>query len=158
MHRTTVTRRLPYTPEQLFELVGDVEQYPKFVPWVSAMRVWNRTAPEPGVTSLDAEAGVKFAFLKEKFATRVRRDSNDHSIVVSLLYGPFRRLKNTWHFHPDPAGTRIEFCIEYEFKSRLLDHLLAVNLNTAAEKLIGCFEARAHALYDQPGSAQGARA
>lgn len=149
---------MPYAPEQLFELVGDVEQYPRFVPWVSTMRVWNRAAPEPGVTSLDAEAGVKFAFLKERFATRVRRDSRANSIDVSLLYGPFRRLRNTWRFHPDPAGTRIEFCIEYEFKSRLLDHLLAVNLNAAADKLIGCFETRAHALYDQPGSVQGARA
>jgi coenzyme Q-binding protein COQ10 len=149
---------MPYSPEQLFQLVGDVEEYPKFVPWVSTMRVWNRTAPEPGVSSLDAEAGVKFAFLKERFATRVRRDSRDHSIEVSLLYGPFRRLKNTWHFHPDPEGARIEFCIEYEFKSRLLDHLLAVNLDHAASRLIGCFEARARTLYDQPGGAQGARA
>jgi coenzyme Q-binding protein COQ10 len=149
---------MPFTPGQLLQLVGDVVAYPEFVPWVSAMRVWNRAEPEPGVTSLDAEAGVRFAFLKEKFATRVRRDVRDNSIEVSLLYGPFRRLKNTWHFHPDPAGTRIEFCIEYEFKSRLLDHLLAVNLNHAAERLIGCFEARAHALYNQPGNAQGVRA
>lgn len=158
MHRTNVTRRLPYTPQQLFQLVGDVETYPEFVPWVSTMRVWNRAAPEPGVSSLDAEAGVKFAFLKEKFATRVRRDARDNSIEVSLLYGPFRRLKNTWRFHPDPEGTRIEFCIEYEFKSRLLDHLLSVNLDHAAERLIGCFEARARTLYDQPGNAQGVRA
>lgn len=158
MHRTTVTRVLPYAPDQLLELVGDVEHYPDFVPWVSTMRVWNRAAPAPGVTTLDAEAGVKFAFLKEKFATRVRRDANSRTIQVDLLYGPFKRLKNVWTFAPDPAGTRIDFLIEYEFKSRLLDTLLAMNFQHAAERLIGCFEARAERLYEEPSGAQGARA
>jgi coenzyme Q-binding protein COQ10 len=157
LHRTAVTRVLPYPPEQLFELVGDVERYPDFVPWVSAMRVWNRATPEPGITTLDAEAGVRFAFLREKFATRVRRDANARTIEVGLLYGPFRHLRNTWTFAPDPAGTRIDFLIEYAFKSRLLDTLLAMNFHTAADKLISCFEARAKALYDQPSGAQGAR-
>lgn len=158
MHRTAVTRVLPYAPDQLFELVGDVERYPDFVPWVSTMRVWNKAAPEPGVTSLDAEAGVRFAFLKEKFATRVRRDAKARTIEVSLLYGPFKRLRNVWTFAPDPAGTRIDFLIEYEFKSRLLDTLLAMNFQHAADKLISCFEARAASLYEKPSGAQGARA
>lgn len=149
---------LPYGSDQLFELVGEVERYPEFVPWVTTMRVWNRAQPEPGVTGLDAEAGVKFAFLKEKFATRVRRDANTRTIEVNLLYGPFKRLRNVWTFAPDSAGTRIEFLIEYEFKSRLLDSLLAMNFQHAAERLIGCFEARARSLYEKPGSAQGARA
>lgn len=157
MHRTDVTRVLPYTPEQLFELVGDVERYPDFVPWVSTMRVWNRATPQPGVTTLDAEAGVRFAFLKEKFATRVRRDADTRTIEVSLLYGPFKRLRNVWTFSLDPGGARIDFLIEYEFKSRLLDTLLAMNFQHAAERLIGCFEARAKSLYDQPSGAQGAR-
>jgi len=158
LHRTVVTKVLPYSPEQLFELVGDVERYPEFVPWVTTMRVWNRNQPAAGVTGLDAEAGVRFAFLKEKFATRVRRDANMRAIEVSLLYGPFKRLRNVWKFEPDPAGTRIEFLIEYEFKSRLLDSLLAMNFQHAAERLIGCFEARARSLYEKPGSAHGARA
>lgn len=157
MHRTAVTRVLPYTPDQLFELVGDVDRYPEFVPWVTTMRAWNRAAPQPGLTTLDAEAGVRFAFLKEKFATRVRRDANARTIEVNLLYGPFKRLKNVWTFTADPAGTKIDFLIEYEFKSRLLDTLLAMNFQHAAERLIGCFEERAKVLYDQPSGAQGAR-
>ena len=151
MHKTTVTRVLPYSPEQLFELVGDVERYPEFVPWVATMRVWNRAQPAAGVTGLDAEAGVKFAFLKEKFATRVRRDANRRTIEVSLLYGPFKRLSNGWRFIPEGEVTRVEFVIDFAFKAKLLDAMLAANIDKAANKLIACFEDRARQVYGEIG-------
>ena len=153
MRSTHVTRLLPYAPDELFALVADVETYPQFVPWVSALRTWNRTQPDNGVASVDAEARVGFAMVREVFATRVRTDALNHVIDVSLLYGPFRRLSNRWEFIPTPEGTRIEFDIDFEFKSRLLDALLAANLHRAAEKLVGCFEARAKELYGAPAGA-----
>jgi coenzyme Q-binding protein COQ10 len=143
----SLTKVLPYTPEQLFRLVGDIEHYPEFVPWLTAMRTWNAAEVAPGLTSIDAEAQVGFSFLREKFATRVLRDESAKEIIVSLLYGPFRKLKNQWRFSPDPGGTRIDFAIDFEFKSRLLDGLLAANMDRAVGKLIGCFEARAQRLY-----------
>ena len=142
-----VTRVLPYTPDQLFRLVGDVDHYPDFVPWLTSMRTWNPRVISEGVDMLDAEAGVGFSFLKERFATRVRRDSPARTIQVSLLSGPFRKLENRWRFHEDPAGTRIEFEIDFEFKSRLLAGLLSANFHHAVDRLIGCFEARARTLY-----------
>lgn len=153
MHQTKLTRHLPYRPEDLFRLVGDVEAYPKFVPWVSSMRTWNRTRPEAGVSTIDAEAKVGFAFVKERFATRVRLDETARKIDVSLLYGPFKRLKNVWSFTPDGEGTRIDFEIDFAFKSRVLDALLAANLNRAADRLVACFEGRAKALYGTPAAA-----
>ncbi len=142
-----VSRLLPYTPDQLFALVGDVDRYPEFVPWISSMRTWNARDLGEGANSLDAEAGVGFSFLKERFATRVRRDSAERRIDVSLLSGPFRRLTNTWRFLEDEAGTRIEFDIDFQFKSRLLEGLLTANFHHAVERLMGCFEDRAKALY-----------
>lgn len=142
-----VTRVLPYTPDQLFRLVGDVDHYPDFVPWLTSMRTWNPRVISDGVDMLDAEAGVGFSFLRERFATRVRRDSPARTIQVSLLSGPFRKLENRWRFHEDPAGTRIEFEIDFEFKSRLLAGLLSANFHHAVDRLIGCFEARARTLY-----------
>ena len=59
-----VSRVLPYTPEQLFTLVGDVDRYPEFVPWITSMRTWNRRALSETLETLDAEAGVGFSFLK----------------------------------------------------------------------------------------------
>ncbi|MDI1366215.1 MAG: SRPBCC family protein [bacterium] len=142
MHRHVVTRVLPYAPEQLFALVGDVEAYPSFVPWIIGMRTWNARQDGP-VSTIDAEAQVGFSFLKEKFATRVRRDAEHLTVDVSLLYGPFKRLSNQWKFTPKGAETTIEFVIDFAFKSRMLDALLAANVDRAANKLIACFEDRA---------------
>ena len=146
MHRHVVTRVLPYAPEQLFALVGDVEAYPQFVPWITAMRTWNGRA-DAQVSTVDAEAQVGFSFLREKFATRVRRDAAAHTVDVSLLYGPFKRLSNQWRFLPHETGTTVEFVIDFAFKSRMLDAMLAANIDKAAAKLIGCFEDRARVIY-----------
>ncbi len=142
-----MTKRLPYRPDQLFALVGDIESYPEFVPWLTSMRVWNLREVAPGVTSIDAEAGVGFSFLRERFATRVVRDANAMHIAASLLHGPFRALQNDWRFEADPAGTRVDFTIDFAFKSRVLDVLLHDNMDRAVDRLIACFETRAARVY-----------
>lgn len=142
-----VQKVLPYGPDQLFTLVGDVDRYPEFVPWITGMRSWNRRSAGEGVDTLDAEATVGFSFLKERFSTRVRRDAASRTIQVSLISGPFKRLENRWRFHEDPAGTRVEFEIDFEFKSKVLAALLSANFHSAVDRLIGCFEARARSLY-----------
>ena len=145
--RHAVTRILPYTPAQLLDLVGDVKAYPQFVPWITSMRIWNERADAQGETVLDAEAGVGFSFLRERFSTRVRRDPAACEITVSLLHGPFRKLFNRWKFREHPNGVIIDFEIDFEFKSRLLQTLLAANFHHAVDRLIGCFEDRAKTLY-----------
>lgn len=145
VHR--VTRVLPYTPQQLAALVADVRAYPDFVPWVSSMRVWNARAEAEGVSLLDAEAQVGFSFLRERFSTWVRHDTTRPMVEVGLLRGPFKHLKNRWEFFPDPAGTRVEFMIDFAFKSRLLDAMLQANFDRAVGSLMRCFEARAAQLY-----------
>ena len=92
---------------------------------------------------IDAEAAVGFSVLKERFSTWVRHDRNRDLVEVGLIRGPFRHLKNRWEFFPDPAGTRVEFMIDFAFKSRMLDLMLSANFDRAVEKLIGCFEAEA---------------
>ncbi len=142
-----LTRVLPYRPDQLFELVGDVESYPDFIPWISALRTWNEGVEGPGVTRVDAEAQVKFSVVRERFSTRVRRDEDACEITVNLLSGPFRRLYNRWTFRPHPAGVELEFEIDFEFKTRFLDQILASNFHRAVDKLVNCFERRAKDRY-----------
>ena len=154
MRRHALTKVLPYQPDQLFEMVGDIARYPEFVPWLTSMRTWNPQELELGVTTVDAEAGVGFSFLRERFATRVIRDPNNRKISVNLLRGPFRALKNEWLFRPHPNGAMVEFSIEFEFKSRLLDAFLAANMDRAIDKLIACFEARARVLYGAEAAIQ----
>jgi coenzyme Q-binding protein COQ10 len=151
--RHRVSKVLPYSPVQLFALVGDVERYPEFVPWIVSLRTWNRRAVAEGVETVDAEAAVGFAFLRERFSTRVRRDAAAGEILVTLLSGPFRKLENRWRFFEDAGGTRVEFDIDFVFKSRLLEALLAANQNHAVERVMACFEARAQALYGTPAAA-----
>jgi coenzyme Q-binding protein COQ10 len=145
--RHSLTRVLPYPPERMFELVGDVDRYPEFVPWITAMRTWNAHHESTGVSVVDAEAQVGFSFLRERFSTRVRRDEAQRRIDVSLLSGPFRKLANRWIFEPHPVGVLVKFDIDFEFKSRLLDAMLQANFERAVNKLIACFESRAMALY-----------
>jgi coenzyme Q-binding protein COQ10 len=154
--RHSLTRILPYTPEQLFELVGDVDRYPQFVPWITRLRSWNRRESGEGVTTLDAEADVGFSIVHERFATRVRLDAGARRIDVELISGPFRRLTNRWTFKPHAAGAELTFEIDFEFKSRLLQGLLAANFNRAVARLVACFEDRARVLYGRSGAGPGA--
>jgi coenzyme Q-binding protein COQ10 len=144
--RHRLTRVLPYRPDQLFDLVGDVERYPVFVRWVTSLRAWNRQEAD-GVVTLDAEARVKFAIVRERFSTRVRLDRPALAIDVSLLSGPFKHLTNQWRFTPHPKGAELSFEIDFEFGSRLLEALLAANLDGAVKRLVACFEDRARVLY-----------
>jgi len=145
--RHGLTRVLPYTPGQLFDLVGDVERYPQFVRWVCGLRTWNRREEGEGVVLLDAEAEVRFSIVRERFSTRVRLDEPALAIDVDLLSGPFRKLENRWRFKSHPAGAELTFDLDFEFGSRLLEGLLAANFHRAATRLVACFEARAKVLY-----------
>jgi coenzyme Q-binding protein COQ10 len=145
--RHSLTRRLPYSPQQLFDLVGDVECYPLFVPWVSDMRTWGKRDCSPGVTTFDAEAKVRFAIIRERFSTRVRLDQPAMTIDADLITGPFRRLENRWRFTSRGEETELAFGIDFEFGSRFLEGLLTANFERAVARLIACFERRAKALY-----------
>jgi coenzyme Q-binding protein COQ10 len=150
IHR--VTKILPYQPDQLADLVADVKSYPDFVKWVTGMRTWNRREERPGVCVEDAEASVGFSFLRERFSTWVRHDKTRPMVEVGLLRGPFRHLKNRWEFFPDPKGTRIEFMIDFAFRSPLLNGMLQANFDRAVSALMGSFEAEAARRYGSQGT------
>ena len=152
MQRHHVERVLPYAPDQLFTMVGDVARYPEFVPWITHMAVRGPYAEREGIDRLEAEAAVGFSFLQERFTTAVRRDAEARAIEVSLVRGPFKNLTNRWGFVPEGEGTRVVFDIDFAFKSRLLDMLLSANFDRAVAALIGCFEVRAARLYGPPAA------
>ena len=148
-----VARLLPYSPEQVFTLVGDVQAYPQFIRWITSLRSGEVHDQGDGVTTLDAQVSVGFSFLKESFSTGVRRDAPKRVITVSLISGPFKQLENVWTFNPHRVGCEVVFDIDFQFKGRMLDALLKANFGYAVDKLIGCFEARARQLYGDDGAA-----
>jgi len=145
--RHRLTRLVPYSAVDIFELVGDVEAYPKFVRWITELRAWDRRPGGEGIEVVDAEATVRFGPIRERFSTRVTLDRPRLAIDVALISGPFRRLENRWRFTPAAQGSELSFDIDFQMRSRLLERLLDANIELAAGRLIRCFEDRAAELY-----------
>ena len=140
IHRET--RVLPYTPEQVYALVADVERYPEFLPWCVACRINKRESP----TSFTADLAVGFKMVRERFTSRVTLKPID-AITVEYLDGPFDHLTNEWKFAPDPKGTAVHFYLSFEFKSKLLQALIGMLFEEAVHRMVGAFETRAAKLY-----------
>ena len=137
----TEERRLPYSQQQLFDLVADVERYPEFLPWCTACRVTKRENQ-----LIEADLLVGFKMLRERFTSRVAL-SAPNSIQIEYLDGPFRYLNNYWVFKPTADGCVIDFYIDFEFRSRLLQRLIGPLFNEAVRRMVSAFDNRALALY-----------
>ncbi len=136
------TRVLPYTPEQVYALVADVERYPEFLPWCVACRISRRISP----TEFIADLAVGFKMVREKFTSRVTLTPIT-AIKVEYLDGPFAYLTNEWTFTPAPEGTSVSFYLAFEFKSKLLQSLIGVLFEEAVHRMVAAFEVRAEKLY-----------
>lgn len=133
---------MPYTPEQLFALVEDVEAYPQFLPWCRGCRITQR---EGNVFHADLLIGYKM--LRERFSSRVTALKPDH-IHVEYLSGPMKHLSNHWRFLPQDDGTCVvDFYVEFEFQNPFLQRLIEMFFNEAVKRMVSAFEARAQALY-----------
>ena len=133
----------------MYRVVADVEQYPKFLPWVVALRVLSRAGKE-NLEVVLAQMAVGYGALRERYTSRVLLDSTARTIEVAQLDGPFRVLENRWRFTPEGQGCRIDFSIAYEFKSRLLNTIAGAAFGKVYVKMADAFEARAKALSNQP--------
>ena len=142
MPRHSETKHLPYTPEQLFDLVADVEHYDEFLPWVVAVRVRSSSA-----TETIADLVVGFNAFKERFTSRVTKQRARH-ICVDYIEGPLKYLKNEWRFEPAVGGgTEVFFSVDFAFRSRIFEALAGQMFDRALRRMTGAFEARAAALY-----------
>lgn len=139
-------RVLPYRPDQLFALVAGIEHYPKFLPWCVGARIRERTA-----TVVVADLIIGFKVFRERFTSRVTLDPEGKRIDVEYTDGPFKYLKNHWIFHPHPEGCEIEFFVDFEFRSRLLQKTIELLFNEAVKRMVAAFEARAKQLYGENG-------
>ena len=141
MPRHAETRRLPYTPEQMYDMVADVAKYPQFLPWVTAMRV--RSDSE---TETLADMIVGFKGLRETFTSRVQKSRPD-AITVDYIEGPLKYLRNEWRFKPDGQGCLVDFSVDFAFKNRVFEMLAGQVFGVALRRMIGAFEDRAAKLY-----------
>src|SRR5690606_17187192 len=117
------TRRVPYSPRQMFDLVADVERYPEFLPLCEGLTVRSRKTTEAS-TVLVATMAAGYKAFHERFTTRVELFPDEPRVLVAYLDGPFKRLHNRWLFRPAPGGSQIDFYIDYELRSMVLDLLV----------------------------------
>jgi len=135
-------RRLPYRADQLYDLVAGVDRYPEFLPWCKAARITRR---EGDVCYADLV--VAFKVFRERFQSKVTLHPK-RLIDVEYIDGPFRYLNNHWEFADAPGGGCIvDFYVDFEFKSRLLQTLIGLLFNEAVSRMVNAFEARARDLY-----------
>ena len=136
------TRKLPYSAEQMFDLVADVGRYGEFLPWVVATRVRSDTE-----TEMVADMLVGFKAIREKFTSRVEKD-RPRQIDVHYVDGPLRDLDNNWTFRPAAdGGCEIDFCVDFTFKNRVFESLAGQYFDRAFRRMVEAFEKPADELY-----------
>ena len=144
-------RVLPYSPRQLYDLVADVERYPDFLPWCMAARVRRRESQSDLIV---ADLVIGFMMFRERFTSRVRLDPLGPRIDVAYERGPFKYLNNHWVFEEHPQGCAIDFYVDFEFHSRLLQKLIEPLFSEAVRRMVSSFETRAGKLYGAPGEVE----
>jgi len=141
-------RVLPYTQQQLFDLVADIERYPEFLPWCVGARIRERRQDV-----IVADLLIGFRMVRERFTSKVTLN-RPNRIDVAYSEGPFRYLDNHWVFEPVGEGAcRIDFFVDFEFRSRMLQKLIGVLFNEAVRRMVAAFEGRARQLYGQKSAA-----
>lgn len=141
------TRRLPYSTEQMFDLVADVARYGEFLPWVIATRVRSNSE-----TEMVADMVVGFKAIRESFTSRVTKD-RPREIAVHYVDGPLSDLENVWTFRAiDEHTCEIDFLVEFTFKNRLFEKIAGQYFDKAFRKMVEAFEKRAAQLYGSNSS------
>lgn len=149
------TRRVPFTPRQMFELVADVGRYPEFLPLCEALTVRSREHDgDTEIVTADMTAGYKA--IHETFRSQVRLDRARCEVTAAGVpgaMGPFSRLENRWQFHVSPAGCEVDFYIAYELRSAMLQMLVGALFDRAFRRYTAAFEERARQVYGVPAPA-----
>ena len=144
------TRQLPYTAQQMYDLVADVGRYPDFLPWTAAARI--RSDEDRGDHRvMEADLVISFKVFRERFTSRVVLWPEQKKIDTEYLDGPFKYMKSNWHFEDNLDGCQVHFFVDFEFKNAILQKVIGVVFNEAMQRIVRAFEARAEALYGSKG-------
>ena len=141
------TRKLPYSAQQMYDLVADVARYPEFLPWCSAARIRSVT-PQGDQEIMEADLVISFKVFRERFTSRVELTPAKHLIDTEYLDGPFRYMKSNWAFRDcEGGGCEVEFFVDFAFRNMILQRLIGVVFNEAMQRIVRAFETRARELY-----------
>ncbi|WP_017940350.1 MULTISPECIES: type II toxin-antitoxin system RatA family toxin [unclassified Thioalkalivibrio] len=133
---------VPYTQEQMFNLVNDVDAYPEFLPGCRSA-----SARPRGEHEVEGTIELAKGALHKSFTTR-NTLKRPESIDMRLVSGPFRRLHGTWTFSQVEGGkTRIALELEFEFANRIMAFAIGPVFNQIANSLVDAFVQRAREVH-----------
>lgn len=142
------TRPLPWTAQQMYDLVADVERYPEFLPWNSAARIRARRPGEGGSEVLEADLVISFKVFRERFGSRVTLWPEAMKIDTEYLDGPFKFMRSNWAFRDRAeGGSDVAFFVDFEFRNPILQRIIGVVFGEAMARIVRAFEKRAAELY-----------
>jgi coenzyme Q-binding protein COQ10 len=144
------TKRLPYSAQQMYDLVADVGSYPQFLPWNSAARIRSRSpiqGPNGTGEVMEADLVISFKVFRERFGSRVTLWPDAKKIDTEYLEGPFHHMKSTWAFRSIDGGCEVDFFVDFEFRNALLQGIIGLVFNDAMTRVVRAFERRAAELY-----------
>jgi len=143
MPKFSEVRDFPYSAEQMYKMVADVDAYPNFLPWCQGVRVYNRSEG-----SLYADLIIGFKMFRERFTSHVK--FTDGRIEVEYIKGPLKYLHNHWQFTAKDDGTcRVDFLVDFEFRNKIFEKMIGGFFTEAVSHMIGAFEGRAKVLYGE---------
>ncbi len=140
------TRTLPYSAQQMYDLVADVANYPKFLPWTAAARIRSREDRGDHEVML-ADLVISFKVFRERFGSRVVLWPEVMKIDTEYLDGPFRHMHSNWGFKDVEGGVEVTFYVDFEFKNRILQGAAGMFFYEAMQRIVRAFERRASELY-----------
>ena len=144
LHRET--RIVPYTVDQMYSVVADMERYPEFLPWCSDLKILKREHEGPIEIAI-AEMAVDYHGLKERYTSRVRLDPRGGMIEAKHVKGPFKKLDTRWRFVPLAQGSEVHVLIDFAFANVLLSAVAGVAFGFVSARMAEAFIRRADDLY-----------
>ena len=137
------TKTLPYSAQQMYSLVMDIEKYPEFLPWCKKAKIIEIISDD----NLQADLLINFKSFFEKYRSDVKHSKNakgEYFVEVIAIEGPFKKLINKWYFRQlDNGNCEVKFFIDFEFNSFLLTKMIGSIFSRAVEKMMKAFEDRA---------------
>jgi coenzyme Q-binding protein COQ10 len=142
MQALKVTRQSPFTAQQMFDLICDVDRYDEFIPYCTAARTRERTE-----TEMLGDLAIGYKFLRETYTSKISMARDPLTVTVAQAKGPFRHLFNQWVFEDTESGCDVHFELQFDFAVPMLKKLIAPMMDRVVEKFIDAFETRALEIY-----------
>ncbi len=132
---------VPYTPQQMFDLVNDVAKYPQFLPWCQKTHIADQSD-----NHMEASMHISKGPLHKAFTT-LNRLIPHQRIEMRLKQGPFKHLEGIWQFEALDQGTKVSFALSFEFQNPLLAMTLGPLFHQIAQSMVAAFSKRATQVY-----------